>query len=58
MPFASRTRVGPENRVFDGGPDPSWEWAIFRGKGQLLRERTCPTTLMPNDTAVSCAKNG
>ena len=32
MPFGFRTRVGPGNHVLDGGPDPSQEEAILRGK--------------------------
>jgi len=33
MPFALSTRMGPKNRVLDGGPDPTWKWAILRDKG-------------------------
>jgi len=33
MPFMLRTRVGQRNHVLDGGPDPPWEGAIFRGRG-------------------------
>ena len=38
MRFGFRTRVGPRNRVLDGegGPDPPWEGAISRGKGEPL----------------------
>jgi len=25
-------RVSPRNHVLDGGSDPPWKWAIFRGK--------------------------
>ena len=25
MPFGLRTRLGPRNHDFDGGPDPPWE---------------------------------
>jgi len=41
MPFASRTRVSPRNRVLDGVPIASCEGAI------LVKEpaRTCSTTL-------------
>ena len=34
MPFGLRPRVGSGNRVLDGGPDPLWERAVFRGKGR------------------------
>ena len=43
-----KIRVGPQNHVLEGGPDPQWEGAILR------RGRTYPG--MPDDTAVSCAK--
>ena len=33
MPFGMRTRVGPRNNILDGGPNPSWERAILRGRG-------------------------
>jgi len=33
MPFGSWARVGSRNHVLDGGPDPSWEGAIFTEKG-------------------------
>ena len=33
MPFGLRTRVGPGNHIFDGGPDPPWEGAILRVEG-------------------------
>ena len=32
MRFGFRTRVGPRNHVLDGGPDPPWEGASFRGE--------------------------
>jgi len=32
IPFGLRTWVGPGNHVLDGGPDPSWEGAILRGR--------------------------
>ena len=32
MPFGLKTRVGPENRVLDGGPDPPWKGAILMGE--------------------------
>jgi len=32
LPFGLRTWVGPGNHVLDGGPDPPWEGAMFRGK--------------------------
>jgi len=38
MPFWLRTRVGPGNRVLDGGPDPPWEG----GKGHFSGERGFP----------------
>jgi len=28
MQFGLRTRVGPQNYVLDGGPDPPWEGAM------------------------------
>ena len=28
--------MGPRNHVLDGGPDPPWEGAIFRGKGRSI----------------------
>jgi len=31
MPFGLRTRVGPRNHVFDGGPDPSMGRSNFEG---------------------------
>jgi len=34
MPFGFRTRFGPGNHELDGGPDPQWEGAILRGKGE------------------------
>ena len=37
MPFGLRTPVGPTNHVLDGGPDPSWEGAIFGGEGHAGR---------------------
>jgi len=38
MPFGWRTWVGPRNHVLDGGSDPPWKWAIFRGiMGVLLK---------------------
>jgi len=34
MPFGLRTRVGPENHVLDGGPDPPMGMGNFeRRKG-------------------------
>jgi len=30
MPFGLRTRVSLGSHVFDGGPDPPWEWTILR----------------------------
>ena len=33
MPFGLKTRVGPENYVVDGSPDPPWEGAIFGERG-------------------------
>jgi len=33
MPFGLRTRVGPENHVLDGGPDPPMGRGNFKGKG-------------------------
>jgi len=34
MPFGLRTRVGSENRVLVGGPDPSREGPILRGRAE------------------------
>ena len=36
MPFGLRTRVCPGHHVLDGGPDPPWEGAIWRGKGRPI----------------------
>jgi len=48
VPFGVWTRVRPRNHVlFDGGPDPSCEWAVLRGKrhmhGKWLAERARST---------------
>jgi len=37
MLFGLKTRVGPGNHVLDGGPDPSTEGAILRGRGIPLQ---------------------
>ena len=43
MSFRLRTLVGPKNSVLDGGPDPPWEGAIFRGEGRpVVKYRTLP----------------
>jgi len=48
MPFGLRTRVGPENHVLDGGPDPYGK-GQFWGKGR-------PLQIIGIHSAVSCAK--
>jgi len=48
MPFGLRTRVGPRNHIFDGGPYHPWEEAIMGGKVH--------PTVKYRDTAVTCAK--
>jgi len=42
MPFGLWARVGPGNRVLDGGQDPSWKGAILREEGDA---RTYPMIL-------------
>jgi len=36
MQYGLRTRMGPGNHVLSGRPDPPWEGAILRGKGQPI----------------------
>jgi len=49
MPFGIGTRVGPRNRVLDGGPDPPMGRGNFEGrKGHPI--------VKYGDTAVICAK--
>jgi len=36
MPFGLTTRVGPENHVLDGGPDPTMGRGNFEGKGGAI----------------------
>jgi len=53
MLFGLWARVGPRNHVLDGGPDPPWERAIFRGIGGPLlsigtfRSQLCKKTAEP-----------
>jgi len=35
VPFGLRTRVGPGNNVFDGGPDPPMERGNFEGRSSV-----------------------
>ena len=37
MPFGLWARMGPRNRVLDGGPDPTWEGSILGERGTQLK---------------------
>jgi len=40
MPFGLSTRVGPENHILDGGPDPPCQAAMFEGLSAVSCART------------------